>query len=63
VGFTFSWSRISSIFVGYWVALLLATFGPPGVFAMIALAMLAIVVGVGGFGPRTNGRGLEELSP
>jgi MFS transporter, putative metabolite:H+ symporter len=63
IGFTFSWSRISSIFVGYWVAYLLAAFGTTGVFAMIALAMLAIVIGVGCFGPRTNGRSLEELSP
>jgi putative MFS transporter len=63
VGFTFSWSRISSIFVGYWVADLLAAFGPRGVFVMIAFAMLAIVIGVGGFGPRTNGRSLEILSP
>jgi putative MFS transporter len=63
VGFTFSWSRISSIFVGYWVAGLLGTFGPSGVFVMIAAAMLAIVVGVGGFGPRTNGQSLEILSP
>lgn len=63
VGFTFSWSRISSIFVGYWVASLLAGFGPRGVFAMIAAAMLAIVIAVGGFGPRTNGKSLEVLSP
>jgi putative MFS transporter len=63
VGFTFSWSRISSIFVGYWVASLLAAFGTHGVFAMIAVAMLAIIIGVGGFGPRTNGRSLEVLSP
>jgi putative MFS transporter len=63
VGFTFSWSRISSIFVGYWVADLLASFGPRGVFAMIAFAMLAIVIGIGGFGPRTNGQSLDILSP
>jgi MFS transporter, putative metabolite:H+ symporter len=63
IGFTFSWSRISSIFVGYWVADLLAAFGTTGVFAMIAAAMLAIVIGVGCFGPRTNGKSLEELSP
>jgi putative MFS transporter len=63
IGFTFSWSRISSMFVGYWVAGLLATFGPRGVFAMIAFAMLAIVIGIGGFGPRTNGKSLEVLSP
>jgi MFS transporter, putative metabolite:H+ symporter len=63
VGFTFSWSRVSSIFVGYWVASLLDAFGTGGVFAMIALAMLAIVIGVGWFGPRTNGKSLEALSP
>jgi putative MFS transporter len=63
VGFTFSWSRISSICVGYWVASLLAAFGSHGVFAMIAAAMLALVIAVGGFGPRTNGRSLEVLSP
>jgi putative MFS transporter len=51
------------MFVGYWVAGLLATFGPRGVFAMIAFAMLAIVIGIGGFGPRTNGKSLEVLSP
>lgn len=63
VGFTFSWSRISAIFVSYWAAALLAGFGPPGVFAMIGVAMLAIVVSVGVFGPATNGRSLEVLSP
>lgn len=63
VGFTFSWSRISSICVGYWVASLLATFGTRGVFAMIVAAMLALVIAVGGFGPRTNGQSLEVLSP
>ena len=63
VGFTFSWSRISSIFVGYWVAALLAKFGTHGVFAMIAVAMLAIIISIGVFGPRTNGKSLEVLSP
>jgi putative MFS transporter len=63
VGFTFSWSRVSSIFVSYWAAGLLASFGPPGVFAMIGAAMAAIVISVGVFGPRTNGRSLEVLSP
>jgi putative MFS transporter len=30
---------------------------------MIDAAMLAIVIGIGVFGPATNGRSLEELSP
>jgi putative MFS transporter len=63
IGFTFSWSRVSSIFVGYWVGNLLAAYGTAGVFTMIDAAMLAIVIGIGVFGPATNGRSLEELSP
>ena len=63
LGFTFSWSRVSSVFVGYWVGNLLAAYGTGGVFTMIDAAMLAIIIGVGAFGPRTNGRSLETLSP
>jgi putative MFS transporter len=63
VGFTFSWSRISSIFIGYWVASLLAAFGTAGVFAMIGVAMATIIIVIGVFGPSTNGRSLETLSP
>ena len=46
VGFTFSWSRVSSILVGYAVTFLLATYGTMGVFSMIAIAMLVIVLAV-----------------
>ena len=63
IGFTFSWSRVSSVFVGYWVGDLMALYGQRGVFVMIGLAMLTIIVGIGVFGPRTNGRSLEVLSP
>jgi putative MFS transporter len=62
VGFVFSWSRVSSIFVGFWVAALLKHSGVPAVFVLISSAMLVIVVMVGLFGPRTNGVRLEELS-
>jgi MFS transporter, putative metabolite:H+ symporter len=62
VGFVFSWSRVSSIFVGFWVAALLKHSGVPAVFALISSAMLVIVVMVGLLGPRTNGVRLEELS-
>lgn len=62
-GFTFSWSRVSSIFVSYWVADLLAADGQAGVFTFICIAMAVIVVCVGIWGPTTNGRRLEELSP
>jgi putative MFS transporter len=63
VGFSFSWSRVSAIFVGYWVAAILAGVGQVGVFVMIGIAMLLIVVTIGIFGPSTNGRRLEEVSP
>ncbi|MGF6767772.1 putative MFS transporter [Paraburkholderia sp. GAS199] len=62
VGFVFSWSRLSSIFVGFWVAALLKHSGVPAVFVLISSAMLVIVVMVGVLGPRTNGVRLEELS-
>ena len=62
VGFVFSWSRVSSIFVGFWVAALLKHSGVPAVFVLISSAMLVIVVMVGALGPRTNGVRLEELS-
>ena len=63
VGLTFSWSRVSAIFVGYWATDLLSAFGPQGVFGMIAAATLVIILAVGAFGPATNGRSLEVLSP
>lgn len=62
VGFTFSWSRLSSILVGYAVTYLLSAYGTGGVFAMIAVAMLVIVLAVGILGPATNRRSLEALS-
>ena len=62
VGFVFSWSRFSSIFVGFWVAALLKHYGVPAVFVLISSAMFVIVVAVGAWGPRTNGVRLEELS-
>ncbi len=62
VGFTFSWSRVSSIMVGYAVTFLLATYGTAGVFTMIAAAMAVIVLSVGFLGPRSNRQSLETLS-
>jgi len=62
VGFVFSWSRVSSIFVGFWVAALLKQSGVPAVFVLISSAMFVIVVMVGLLGPKTNGIRLEELS-
>ena len=63
VGFSFSWSRISAIFASYWIADLLAAYGTTGVFTLIAAAMVAIIVSMSIWGPRTNNRPLEQLSP
>lgn len=62
-GFTFGWSRVSAIFVSYWIADLLAAYGTVGVFTFIGVAMLVIIVSVGVWGPVTNNRSLDELSP
>lgn len=62
VGFVYSWSRFSSIFLGFWVAALLKSSGVEAVFALISGAMLMIVVVVSWLGPKTNGIALEEIS-
>jgi putative MFS transporter len=62
VGFVYSWSRFSSIFIGFLLAFMLKSYGATGVFVVIAIAML-VVAGVIGFaGPNTNRVRLEELS-
>lgn len=63
VGFSFSWSRVSSVFVSYWIAALSAAYGTGAVFTLIGVSMAVIVLSVGVFGPRTDGRALEEVSP
>jgi|SRR5579884_1099510 len=62
VGFVYSWSRFSSIFVGFLIAAVLRAYGTLGVFGVIALAMIIVAVTIGGFGIRTNNRELEELA-
>jgi len=63
VGFVYSWSRFSSIFVGFAVAAVLQRFGPSAVFLMIAGAMIAVAAIVALFGPRTNRMNLESIAP
>jgi putative MFS transporter len=63
VGFVYSWSRFSSIFVGFLIAAVLREFGTFGVFSAIAIAMLVVAAVIGAFGQRTNGLELEELAP
>jgi putative MFS transporter len=62
VGFVYSFSRLSTIFTSFIVALLLREFGAPGVFVFISLSMLVVMVSIGVYGPRTRGRSLEEIA-
>ena len=62
VGFVYSWSRLSAIFSSFLIGFFLRDFGVAGVFAFIAVSMLAVVLSIGIFGPRTGGLALEEIS-
>ncbi|HLI95123.1 MAG TPA: MFS transporter [Candidatus Baltobacteraceae bacterium] len=62
VGFVYSWSRFSSIFVGFIIAAVLRSYGTLGVFSVIALAMLVVAITIGAFGIRTNRVALEDLA-
>src|SRR5246127_4252702 len=62
VGFVYSWSRLSAALSGLVVAYLLGLGGVIAVFSFIALAMLIVVVSIGGFGPRTRGLALEAIA-
>jgi putative MFS transporter len=62
VGFVYSWSRFSSIFVGFLIARALQAYGTPGVFVMVAIAMLMVAAVVGYLGPNSNRVRLEVLS-
>jgi putative MFS transporter len=62
VGFVYSWSRLSAIFSSFLIGFFLRDFGVTGVFAFIAVSMLAVVFSIGIFGPRTRGLALEVIS-
>ncbi len=62
VGFVYSWSRLSAAFAGLAISYLLQREGVTAVFLFIAGAMAMVVISIGGFGPRTTGRALEEIS-
>ncbi|MDQ2817232.1 MAG: MFS transporter [Candidatus Eremiobacteraeota bacterium] len=63
IGFVYSFSRLSAVFVGFWIAATLARYGIKGVFGLIAAAMAAAAAVIGIFGPITNRRSLEALAP
>ena len=62
VGFTYSFSRISTVFASFIIGFFLQTAGTKGVFGLIAFAMMMVVLSIAVFGPRTNKLELEEIS-
>ena len=62
VGFTYGWSRFSTIFIGFIIAFCLRNYGTIGVFAFIAGAMVIVFLVIAIMGPRTTGRRLEDIS-
>jgi putative MFS transporter len=62
VGFVYSWSRLSVVFMAFVIAFTLQNYGVVGVFSLIAGSMGIVMVSIGTLGPRTAGRALEEIS-
>jgi MFS transporter, putative metabolite:H+ symporter len=62
VGFTYGWSRFSTIFIGFIIAFCLRNYGTMGVFVFIAGAMIIVFLVIALMGPRTTGRRLEAIS-
>jgi putative MFS transporter len=62
IGFVYSWSRLSAAISGLAIAFFLGLGGATAVFSFIAVAMLIVVIVIGGFGPRTRGLALEAIS-
>lgn len=61
-GLVYSASRVGAMFSGFLIAFLLRDFGVVGVFVGITTCYLVVIAAIGIFGPKTNGRRLEELS-
>ena len=62
VGFVYSWSRLSVVFMAFVIAYALEHFGVVGVFVLIAGSMAVVVLSIGALGPRTSGLPLEQIS-
>jgi putative MFS transporter len=62
VGFVYGWSRVSAAFAGLLIGFFLQEGGAKGVALFIGAAMAVMTVTIGGFGPKTNNLGLEEIS-
>ena len=55
VGFTYGWSRFSTIFIGFIIAFCLRNYGTIGVFVFIATSMVIVFLVIAIMGPRTTG--------
>lgn len=62
IGFTYSFSRISTVFASFIIGFFLQTEGTKGVFGLIAFAMTMVVLSISIFGPRTRDMELEQIS-
>ena len=62
VGFVYSWSRLSVVFMAFVIAFTLKSFGVSGVFTLIAGSMAVVIVAIGLLGPRTRNLSLEEIA-
>jgi len=62
VGFTYAFSRISTVFISFMIGFFLNTGGVSAVFAFIAVSMAIVILSIGLYGPRTRGMQLERIS-
>jgi putative MFS transporter len=62
VGFVYSWSRLSVVFMAFVIAFTLRDFGVLGVFVLIAGSMAVVIAATGLLGPRTRNLSLEEIA-
>jgi len=62
VGFTYSFSRLSTVFASFIIGYALKEGGVPGVFILIGVAMLIVMISIGFFGPKTRDLQLEQIS-
>jgi putative MFS transporter len=62
IGFTYSFSRISTVFASFIIGYFLQTGGVIAVFGLIAFAMAMVVLSIGIWGPRTRALELEQIS-
>jgi putative MFS transporter len=62
IGFTYSLSRLSTIFISFMIGYMLYVGGTAAVFGLIAFAMLMVVLSIGIWGPRTRKLELEQIS-